>query len=187
VTARPIGYEGVVQPEPTAVEPTVDQERARPADERHEELAARVSELARRHGLTVAVAESLTGGNIAVALAAAQAASEWFRGSLVAYSSDVKHGVLDVPDGPVVCAEAAEAMARGVRRLLRADVAVGVTGSGGPEPQDGQEPGTVFVAVDDGVRPHVRRFDLHGDPQEVLVAAAGETLALLVQRLEERD
>ncbi|OZM84418.1 hypothetical protein CFP66_06475 [Pseudonocardia sp. MH-G8] len=164
----------------------MDQERARPADERHEELAARVSELARRHGRSVAVAESLTGGNIAVALAAAQAASEWFRGSLVAYSSEVKHGVLDVPEGPVVCAEAAEAMARGVRRLLRADVAVGVTGAGGPEPQDGQEPGTVFVAVDDGVRPHVRRFDLHGDPQEVLVAAAGETLALLVQCLEER-
>ncbi|TQM06262.1 CinA family protein [Pseudonocardia kunmingensis] len=187
MTPRPIGYEGVVQPERTTDEPTIDQERARPADERHEEHAARVSELARRHGLTVAAAESLTGGNIAVALAAAEAAGEWFRGSLVAYSSDVKHEVLDVPDGPVVCAEAAEAMARGVRRLLGADVAVGVTGAGGPDPQDGQDPGTVFVAVDDGVRPHVRRFDLRGDPQEVLVAAAGETLALLVQRLEDRD
>jgi nicotinamide-nucleotide amidase len=105
----------------------------------------------------------------------------------VAYSSEVKHEVLRVPDGPVVSAEAAEAMARGVRELLGADVAVGVTGSGGPAPQDGQDPGTVFVAVDDGVQPEVHRLDLAGDPQEVLVAAAGETLALLVRRLEERS
>jgi nicotinamide-nucleotide amidase len=167
-------------------ESTIDHERARPADERHEQLAARVSELARHHGVTVAAAESLTGGNVAVALAAAEAAGEWFRGSLVAYSSDVKHEVLDVPDGPVVSPEAAEAMARGVRRLLGADIAVGVTGAGGPDPQDDQEPGTVFVAVDDGVQPEVHRLDLDGDPQEVLVTAAGETLALLVRRLEER-
>jgi nicotinamide-nucleotide amidase len=165
-------------------EPTIDQERARPADERHEELAGQVSELARRHGVTVAVAESLTGGNIAVALAAAEAASQWFRGSLVAYSSDVKHAVLEVPDGPVVSSEAAAAMAHGVRRLLRADLAVGVTGAGGPDAQDDQDPGTVFIAVDDGVQPQVKRLDLDGNPQEVLVAAAGETLALLVEHLE---
>jgi nicotinamide-nucleotide amidase len=170
-----------------AEEPTIDQERARPADERHEELAGRVSELARRHGVTVAVAESLTGGNIAVALAAAESASEWFRGSLVAYASEVKHDVLDVPDGPVVSAEAAEAMARGVRRLLAADVAVSATGAGGPDAQDGQEPGTVFVAVDDGVQPQVRQLDLDGEPREVLVTAAGEALALLVERLEARS
>jgi nicotinamide-nucleotide amidase len=168
-------------------EPTIDEERARPADERHEELAERVSELARRHGITVAAAESLTGGNIAVALSAAGSASEWFRGSLVAYSSEVKHAVLGVPDGPVVSEEAAEAMARGVRRLLRADVAIGVTGSGGPDPQDGQDPGTVFVGVDDGAGPEVHRLDLDGNPQEVLVAAAGEALALLVRCLEARS
>lgn len=166
-------------------EPTIDQERARPADERHEELAGRVSELARRHGVTVAAAESVTGGNIAVALAAAEAASEWFRGSLVAYSSDVKHEVLNVPEGPVVSAESAGAMASGVRKLLRADVAVAVTGAGGPDPQDDQEPGTVFVGIDDGTRTQVQELGLDGNPQEVLVAAAGEALALLVERLEE--
>jgi nicotinamide-nucleotide amidase len=182
LTGHGPGYGAVVQAE----EPTIDEERARPADERHEELADRVAELARRHGVTVAVAESLTGGNLAVALAAAPSASEWFRGSLVAYASEVKHDVLDVPDGPVVSADAAAAMARGVRRLLAADLAVGVTGSGGPEPQDGQEPGTVFVAVDDGEQPQVRRLDLDGGPQQVLVTAAGEALALLVERLEAR-
>ena len=168
-------------------ESSIDHERVRPAHDRHEELAARVSELARRHGVTVAVAESLTGGNVAVALAAAEAAGEWFRGSLVAYSSEVKHEVLAVPEGPVVSAEAADAMARGVRKLLGADVAVGVTGAGGPDPQDGQEPGTVFVAVDDGEQQRLQRLELAGDPQEVLVAAAAATLSMLVERLEARS
>jgi nicotinamide-nucleotide amidase len=168
-------------------ESTIDHERLRPADDGHEELAARVSALARRHGVTVAVAESLTGGNVATALSAAESASEWFRGSLVAYSSEVKHEVLDVPDGPVVSAEAAGAMATGVRRLLRADVAVGVTGAGGPDPQDGQDPGTVFVAVDDGTERLVQRLDLDGDPQVVLVEAAGKTLAMLAECLAARE
>jgi nicotinamide-nucleotide amidase len=144
-----------------------------------DQAAAEVSEAARRCGLTVAVAESLTGGMVASALAAAEAASGWFRGSLVAYSSEVKHDVLDVPDGPVVSAEAARAMARGVRRLLGADVAVAVTGVGGPTPQDGQAPGTVYVAVDDGRRQRVQRLELTGEPPEVCAAAADATLSLL--------
>jgi nicotinamide-nucleotide amidase len=146
-------------------------------------IAGEVSEEARRRGLTVAVAESLTGGMVATALAAADAASEWFRGSLVAYSSEVKHDVLDVPDGPVVSAEAAEAMAAGVRRLLGADVAVAVTGSGGPSAQDGQEPGTVYVAVDDGSGIRVQRLDLDGEPSEICARSAESTLRLLLDGL----
>lgn len=157
-----------------------------PTAESRDLLAARVSELARRHNVTVAVAESLTGGNVATALAAAKAASQWFRGSLVAYASGVKYEVLGVPEGPVVSAEAAETMAGGVRKLLRADVAVGVTGAGGPEPQDGQPPGTVFVAVDDGSERRVQHLSLEGEPPEVVMKAAGKTLEMLVDRLEAR-
>jgi nicotinamide-nucleotide amidase len=147
-------------------------------------LAAQVADLARARELTVAVAESLTGGMVSTPLAAAEAASEWFRGSLVAYSSKVKHEVLDVPAGPVVSAAAASAMARGVRRLLRADVAVAVTGAGGPEGQDGQEPGTVFLAVDDGADQRVQRLDLDGDdPAAVCEAAAEAALKLLAEQL----
>jgi nicotinamide-nucleotide amidase len=155
--------------------------------ERRDELATRVSELARRHNVTVAVAESLTGGHVATALAAAKAASQWFRGSLVAYSSEVKYEVLGVPEGPVVSAEAAETMAAGVRKLLRADLAVGVTGAGGPEPQDGQPPGTVFVAVDDGSERRVQHLSLEGEPPEVVLKAAGKTLETLVERLAARS
>jgi PncC family amidohydrolase len=97
--------------------------------------AERVGELALAQGRTIAVAESLTGGMIASALAQAQRASEWFRGSLVAYSTLVKHQLLEVPDGPVVSSDAATAMARSVRKLLLADISVAVTGAGGQPPR----------------------------------------------------
>jgi nicotinamide-nucleotide amidase len=154
-----------------------------PASEIRDRLAAEISEHARRRGRTVAVAESLTGGMVATSLAAAEAAGEWFRGSLVAYSSEVKHTVLDVPDGPVVSAEAAEAMAAGVRRLLGADVAVAVTGSGGPSAQDGHDPGTVYMAVDDGSATRVQRLDLHGEPGEICADSAEHALRLLLDGL----
>ncbi len=94
----------------------------RPADQAtRDEIAARIAELAPGTGLSVAVAESLTGGMISSALAAAPGASGWFHGAVVAYSSDVKHELLDVPPGPVVSDTAAAAMAQGVRRLLRRD------------------------------------------------------------------
>jgi nicotinamide-nucleotide amidase len=169
MTACARGYWGRVQREP--------------ATETRGRLAAEVSEEARRRGRSVAVAESLTGGMVATALAAADAASEWFRGSLVAYSSEVKHAVLGVPDGPVVSAEAAEAMAVGVRSLLGADVAVAVTGSGGPSAQDGKDPGTVYVAVDDGSATHVQRLDLDGAPGQICADAAEYTLRLLLDGL----
>jgi nicotinamide-nucleotide amidase len=120
-------------------------------DEQADRITAEISGLARSTGRTIAVAESLTGGRVCAALAAAEAASEWFRGGLVAYASEVKHTVLHVADGPVVSAGAAHAMGVGVRDLLDADLALAVTGTGGPEPQDDQEPGTVFLAVVDGL------------------------------------
>jgi len=149
------------------------------------ELAERIGELAREQGLTVGVAESLTGGMIAQALAVATGSAEWFRGSVVAYHSDVKHDLLDVPPGPVVSAEAAAAMARGARRLLNADVVVAATGAGGPGPQDGRDPGTVFLAVDaDRAYRSVRLKIDEDDPAQVCATTAATALRMLVQLLE---
>jgi nicotinamide-nucleotide amidase len=154
-----------------------------PRGEARSECAHRIAELVQDQDLTIAVAESLTGGQVAAELSAAGGASRWFRGALVAYSSEVKHAVLGVPEGPVVSADAASAMARGVRALLGADLAVGVTGAGGPDPQDGREPGTVFLALD-GLGDH-RAVELHlpGDPPEVVAQAAAAVLDLLAQEL----
>jgi nicotinamide-nucleotide amidase len=143
------------------------------------DLAGRVGRAAADRGLTVAVAESLTGGMIAQALAAAEGAGQWFRGSLVCYAAEVKRDVLGVPPGPVVSAAAATAMARGVRRLLGADVAVAVTGAGGPQPQDGREPGTVFLAVHDG-DDRVLRLELDGEPEQVCAATTERALRALL-------
>jgi len=104
----------------------------------------------------------------------------------VAYHTDVKHEVLGVPPGPVVTAEAAAAMATGVRRLLRADVVVAVTGAGGPGPQDGQDPGTVFLALesgDDDRRLVLLTIDAD-DPERVCETAAATALRMLAQGLE---
>jgi nicotinamide-nucleotide amidase len=147
--------------------------------------AERVGELALARGRTIAVAESLTGGMIASALAQAQQASEWFRGSVVAYSKTVKHQLLEVPAGPVVSSDAATAMARSVRKLLLADISVAVTGAGGPSAQDGHEPGTVFLAVDGGGREQVLRLDLPGEPATVCAAATLAALNALVSTLDQ--
>lgn len=151
--------------------------------ELRDRLGEEVGAAARAAGRSVAVAESLTGGMVAAAMAQAEGAARWFRGSLVAYASDVKHEVLRVPDGPVVSAGAARAMAAEVRKLLRADVAVAVTGAGGPAGQDGREPGTVFVAVDDGQSCDIVRHELGGDPAQVCHAAAVNALELIARRL----
>jgi len=98
-------------------------------------------------GLTLGLAESVTGGLIASRLVNIPGASKWFRGGVVSYASEVKFDLLQVPVGPVVSAEAAEAMAEGARRVLGSDIGLSVTGVAGPEPQDGQKPGTVYVGV----------------------------------------
>jgi nicotinamide-nucleotide amidase len=147
-------------------------------------LAGRAGELAMAADVTVATAESLTGGMISTALAAAEGSGSWFLGAVVAYASEVKYDVLDVPRGPVVSGEAASAMARGVRRLLKADAAIAVTGAGGPEGQDGREPGTVFLAYDGGDEHRVVRLELDGEPQVVCASATVAALRVLVEGLE---
>jgi len=129
--------------------------------------------------LTLAVAESLTGGLIASRLVNVVGASSWFRGGVVSYASDVKYDVLGVPEGPVVSGPAAEAMAEGVRRLLKSDVGLSVTGVAGPEEQDGQPAGTVFVGLSLGE--HVTHAALHlpGDRPRVRAYSAISALDVL--------
>jgi nicotinamide-nucleotide amidase len=93
----------------------------------------------------------------------------------------VKHGVLGVRPGPVVSREAAIDMARGVARLLDADLAVAVTGVGGPDSQEGQAPGTVWIAVFAGDRgiAELHRFD--GDPSEVCDRTCDAAMTLLAR------
>ncbi len=145
--------------------------------------AERLAEVLGEAEVTVAVAESLTGGSLSAALAAAPHSSEWYRGGLVAYASEVKHDVLDVPPGPVVSEPSARAMAEGVCRLLEADLTLSVTGVGGPDPQDDQPPGTVWMGLHD--RRHGRtRTQLHhfeGEPDEIVEQTCRGALQWLLE------
>ncbi|MBW8827372.1 MAG: competence/damage-inducible protein A [Acidobacteria bacterium] len=110
-------------------------------------MESAVGALLEERGLSVAVAESMTGGMVASRVVDAPGSSDWFRGGVVAYESEVKFDVLGVRRGPVVSAECAEQMADGVRRVLRSDVGLSVTGVAGPAEQEGQPVGTVFLGI----------------------------------------
>ncbi len=150
--------------------------------------AARVVALARDAGVSIATAESLTGGLVCAAIVDVPGASAVLKGGIVAYDTEVKHSQLGVSrrlletDGPVSHA-VATSMARGARRQLGADVAVATTGVAGPDAQGGKPPGTVIVAVvgPQGERVVTLRFD--GDRDEVRQATVGAALSHLEKAL----
>ena len=114
-----------------------------------------VLQLLGERGLSLGLAESVTGGLVAGRLTSVPGASTVFHGSVVSYASDVKFNVLDVPRGPVVSEVAAAAMAQGARRVLDVDVALSLTGVAGPTEQDGQPVGTLCLGVAASGRPTV--------------------------------
>jgi nicotinamide-nucleotide amidase len=146
-------------------------------------LAERLRDVAVADGRTIAVAESLTGGGLSATIARAPDSSTWFRGGVVAYSREVKHGLLGVPEGPVVSEVAVRAMAASVGRLLDADTSVAVSGVGGPDEQDGQPPGTVWFALCDRGVVHTRLEHLAGEPDEIVAATCRLAVSWLVGRI----
>jgi len=143
-----------------------------------------VAQLLLNAGLTLAVAESLTGGLVSSRLVGVPGASRWFKGAVVSYASEVKFDLLGVANGAVVSADAAIAMAEGVRHRLRADVGLGVTGVAGPDEQEGHPVGTVFVGLALPGRPaEAVELRLPGDRERVRQYAAIGLLDLLRLRL----
>lgn len=135
-------------------------------------------------GLTLGLAESLTGGLASSRLVNVVGSSAWFRGSVVSYASEVKFDVLGVPEGPVVSEAAARAMAEGARSVLGAQVGLSITGVAGPDPQDGQPPGTVFVGLAlPGRDTEAVALTVPGDRQRVRQYATIAALDLLRRRL----
>ena len=151
-------------------------------------MESAVARLLDARQLTIGFAESLTGGLIASRFTDVAGVSGVFRGGVVSYASEVKFELLDVPEGPVVCAEAAEAMAAGARLVLGADVGLATTGVAGPAEQDGQPVGTVFVGVAIGDRPpESQELHLPGDRRRIREFAAISALDLLRRRLLEAE
>ena len=149
--------------------------------------AVRLVEACRARGVTLAAAESCTGGLVAARITAVPGASAVFLGGVVSYANAVKRDLLGVPQDVLervgaVSPECAEALARGVRERLKADIAVSVTGVAGPGGGTPQKPvGLVFlgVATASGVR--VERCRFAGDRGAVRDQAVERALELLAQ------
>ncbi|MYA15081.1 MAG: competence/damage-inducible protein A [Acidimicrobiaceae bacterium] len=118
--------------------------------------------LMRSRGLTLGLAESVTGGLIAARLTEVPGASDVLKGAVVPYDRVLKTGVLGAPDVAAVSEEMALAMAEGACRVLGADVGLATTGAAGPDAHEGAEPGTVWIGLHlDGGGEAVRvRFDM---------------------------
>jgi nicotinamide-nucleotide amidase len=149
-----------------------------------DDAAARVVQLLRDRGSTLATAESLTGGLVAGALTDVPGASAVLRGGVVSYAADVKRDVLGVPQELLdrhgtVSRECVVAMAQGVRALMEADWALATTGVAGPDPSEGHPVGTVHVAVAGEHGTTARALHLHGSRTEVRAATVTRVLALL--------
>jgi nicotinamide-nucleotide amidase len=112
-----------------------------------------VLDLLRKRGLTLGLAESITGGLVASRLVSVPGTSDVLKGGIVAYMTDVKRSVLGVTAEQVVSAECARQMAAAARRVFDVGVGLGVTGVAGPDEQEGQPAGTVFFGIAVGDAP----------------------------------
>ena len=143
-----------------------------------------VGQLLVARGWSLGLAESLTGGLVAARIVGVPGASEWFRGAVVAYDTEVKLAVLGVREGPVVSREAAAAMAEGARQVLGADVGLATTGVAGPSEQEGRPVGTVVVGLAlPGSVPDAVELRLPGDRERVRQLATISALNTLRRRL----
>lgn len=156
-----------------------------------DELAQRVVSALTESELTIAVAESLTGGAVTACLTDVPGTAAVLRGGVVAYATDLKAQLLGVDEHLLdaegaVHPEVARQMAEGARRRLGADVGAATTGVAGPSSQDGRPPGTLHVAVAWEGGSSVRSTLLAGPRTAVREAATGIALALVLGAVDAR-
>jgi len=154
-----------------------------------ERLAAQVGACLRRLGLSLAVAESCTGGLFGHRITNVPGASEYFLGGVIAYANSVKTGLLDVSTSTLeaygaVSEQSVLEMARGVRERLKADVSLAISGIAGPSGGTPDKPvGLVWIGVCLPSMCVARRYQFQGDRKEVKEQAAEAALHWLLELL----
>ena len=142
-------------------------------------------------GKTLVTAESCTGGGIGAALTAIPGSSAVYKGGVICYTNWVKSNILQVSPNLLescgaVSAPVAEAMAKGVRKVLQADIAVSVTGLAGPGGDEfGNPVGTVYIGCDMEGKFAVKQFCFPGDREAVRRAAVGAALQMILVQLQQ--
>ena len=146
--------------------------------------------LERLSGKTLVTAESLTGGGIGAALTAVPGSSQVYKGGVISYTNWVKENILRVPGEVLetygaVSAQTAQTMAWGVRELLKADVAVSVTGLAGPGGDEfGNPVGTVFIGYQDEKTAQVIGCHFIGTREEIRNQTIDRALKLVLENAE---
>jgi PncC family amidohydrolase len=155
-----------------------------------ERLEERIGELLTRRGLTLAVAESCTGGLLGHRVTNVSGSSAYFQGGVISYSNEIKERILGIPHQTLVqhgavSGETALAMAREARRLLRTDIAVSVTGIAGPTGGTPEKPvGLVYIGLAAEGTELCERHIWEGDRSENKELSAQAALELLLKYLE---
>jgi PncC family amidohydrolase len=144
-------------------------------------------------GMTVAVAESCTGGLLGAALTERPGSSAYFLGGIQAYANSVKEQLLGVSHETLlsfgaVSEEVASEMALGVQRLTGSDWALSTTGIAGPDGGSEEKPvGTVWVSVADSAAVYSHKLLLDGDRSNVRNHTVLEALSMLLERLSDDE
>ena len=153
------------------------------SSEAPEALAANLHRALLGRNERVGCAESLTGGELATWLSSTPGASATFTGAVVSYASEVKRDVLGVTAERVVSSDCAEQMATGVRQLLGVDWALSTTGVAGPDEQEGEAVGTVYVGIASTQQVRSVRLALEGDRPGIRRAVCVAALDLLLEEV----
>jgi nicotinamide-nucleotide amidase len=157
-------------------------------NEKSETVEAALGALLTKNGLTVATAESCSGGLIAHRITNVAGSSGYFLGGIVSYSNEAKSGLLRVDEDALlecgaVSEEVAAQMAEGVRENFGADLAVAVTGIAGPGGGSDEKPvGLVYVAVSDADGVYGERCEFLGTREEIKEQTADKALELLMEK-----
>ena len=144
------------------------------------------------NGLKISVAESFTGGGLASEFISMQGASAFFSASIVAYTDNMKHSLLGVPQDVLknygaVSEECAKSMAIEIVNKTGSDISVATTGFAGPATDSDTLPvGTFYIAVSDGINTVVRKYYYNGTRREVTSCGVAEAITLLRSFLEDR-
>lgn len=153
-------------------------------------LAERLQGVCLGRGLTVALAESCTGGLVAASITEVAGSSGYFLGGVVGYANSAKEALLGVPEPALaahgaVSAQVAKAMAEGARTRFGATLAAAITGVAGPDGGSAEKPvGLTYVGLATACGAEVRRLQLGGDRAAIRHGAALATLEWLVEAAE---
>ena len=142
-----------------------------------------------KRGLTLATAESFTGGKIANEFISIPGASKFFKGSLVSYATETKINLLEVDKNlvenySVVSKEVALAMAINARRILKTDFAIATTGNAGPSKGDSLEPiGTIFIGISTPNRNFVQKFTMGNNRERIVLKSVNKVFEILQKEI----